>query len=258
MNRGSWIGKIANEGLDCLYPPGLYCICCGKIIDASRTYMMCNECIRDMKWITGRSCAKCGKALGDTDPEDICHGCRHYDYHFDRGYACAEYGAHEKAVLYELKYASRGDIGKILGEIVYDRMVSEFGEDGLGDAYDLVIPIPIFRQRRKTRGFNHAEIIAKSFAERAEIAYSREILFRSRATLPMKGLGPSERMTNIQGAFSVREELKEKIVGKDLLLIDDIYTTGATLSEAARVLKDSGAARVDFASFAAGADYLIV
>lgn len=220
MNRGSWIGKIANEVLDCLYPSGLYCICCGKIIDASRTYMMCNECIRDMKWITGRSCAKCGKALGDTDPGEICFRCRNYDFKFDRGYACAEYGAHEKAVLYELKYASRGDIGKTLGEIVYDRMVSEFGEDGLRDAYDLVIPIPIFRQRRKTRGFNQAEIIAKSFAERAGLAYNDIILFRSKETLPMKGLSPYERTANIEDAFAVREELKEKIVGKDILLIE--------------------------------------
>jgi ComF family protein len=257
MNRGSWIRKLANEVLDCLYPPGLYCICCGKIIDASRTYMMCNDCIRDMKWIRGRSCTKCGKALGDTDPGDVCYGCRNYDYSFDHGYACAEYGAHEKAVLYELKYASRGDIGKTLGEIVYDRMAAEFGENGLKDAYDLVIPIPIFKQRRKTRGFNQAEIIAKSFAERAGIPYSRDVLIRSKETLPMKGLGPSERMANIQGAFAIREELKEKTAGARLLLIDDIYTTGATLSEAARILKDAGASTVDFASFAAGADILL-
>ena len=256
--RHNLISKIINEVADLVYPPGLYCNCCGKITDPGRTYGLCNDCMRDMRWITGRACAKCGKALGETDPGAICHYCKSHEHFFDKGYACCEYGMHEKTLLYELKYASRGDIGVKLGEAAYDRMAAELGEEELRDAYDLVLPVPLYKERKMRRGFNQAELMAREFSERSGIACDDEILFRTRPTEAMKGLGPSERRANIQGAFSVNEEKSPVLAGARTLVIDDIFTTGATLDEIARVLKEAGASRVDTLVFAAGADYLIV
>ena len=68
MSMESWLKRIGNEMLDLVYPPGLYCICCGKIIDDSRTYRLCNDCMRSMNWNTGRCCSRCGRPLADTDP----------------------------------------------------------------------------------------------------------------------------------------------------------------------------------------------
>ena len=247
---------IASELLDVLYPPGLYCNCCGKITDDTRTYGLCNDCMRDIRWVNGRTCVKCGKVMSETDPGEVCFYCRSHEHNFDRGYACAEYGEYEKTLLYELKYASRGDIGLAIGEIIYDRMAAEFGEDGLAPAYDLVIPIPIHKRRKNTRGFNQAELIAKDFAARADLNMEAKLLIRTKETGAMKGLGPAERRTNIQGAFEIREDSEEFIKGARILIIDDIFTTGATLDEAALVLKDAGASRVDFCVFAAGADII--
>ena len=248
--------KIYDGLLDLVYPGSLYCICCGKIIDESRTYRMCNDCIAGINWNTGRRCIKCGKALSDTDPGELCFNCKANVHEFDRGYSCATYGLHERTLLYELKYASRGDIGETIGEIAYDRMLAEFDAEEIRKEFDLVTAIPIYRKRKGERGFNQADVIASSFAKRAGLLYDGEILMRARETSAMKGLSPEERKANIQGAFAIRERKRDKLPGKSILLVDDIYTTGATLDEASSVLKNAGASRVSCLTFASGADII--
>ena len=135
-------------------------------------------------------------------------------------------------------------------------MVSEYGEDVLAAMYDLVTPVPTHRDKQAVRGYNHAGLMGKSFAKRAGLRYDPEIVKRTRPTLPMKGLGPEARIANIQGAFDVRARKLPLIAGARILLIDDIFTTGATIDEIARILKDAGASRVDFLAFAAAGDMI--
>lgn len=257
----SWFEKIGNELLDLVYPPGLYCISCGKITDDSRTYRLCNDCMASVNWITERHCQKCGRPLSPNDPGEICFRCSVREssgssQSFDKGYACAGYGAVEQSVIFALKYGSRTDIGNTLGEILYDRMVSEYGEDVLAGRYDLVTPVPTHRDKQAVRGYNHADLMGKSFAKRAGLRYDPEVVIRTRPTLPMKGLGPEARIANIQGAFGVRARRLPLISGARILLVDDIFTTGATIDEIARILKDAGASRVDFLAFAAAGDMI--
>ena len=261
MSRGEWLKNIGNAMLDLVYPPGLYCISCGKITDDSRTYRLCNDCMRSMNWITPRHCAKCGRPLAETDPGSLCFGCSRREangssYSFDKGYACAGYGAVEQAVIFDFKYGGRSDIGDVLGEILYDRMVSEYGADKLPAMYGLVVPVPTHRERKLRRGFNHAGLMAESFAKRAGLRCDPELMLRIKATAPMKGLGPEERTANIRGAFTVRNSRIQQLENASVLLIDDIFTTGATIDEAAKVLKQYGASRVDFLAFAGGADII--
>ena len=258
--------------LDLVYPPGLYCISCGKIIDDSRTYRLCNDCMKSMNWITDRHCGKCGRPLADTDPGNLCFGCSQREaagrmFSFDKGYACAGYGSCEQAVIFALKYGSRADIGDTLGEILYDRMLAEYEADELDGMYDIVMPVPVHSEKKGIRGFNQADLIGKGFAERAGLHYDPNVLIRRRKTLPMKGLGPEERRENICGAFSIRQRKLSMVEGARILLIDDIFTTGATIDEIAGILKDpwnddedrmhNGAARVDFLAFAGGADIIV-
>ena len=267
MGMGIWTNKIGNELLDLLYPPDLYCICCGKIIDVSRTYSMCNDCIGAIRWVTGRSCAKCGKAMNDNNPKEVCFECSEQTRFFDKGYICSEYGVHEKTLLYELKYASKGYIGEVLGEIAYDKMSAEFGNSYLSKAYDFVIPVPIYKSRHQRRGFNQAELIARSFAKRAGLKTDSEILIRTRATEAMKGLDAAARRMNIRGAFEVRSRKLPLISGARILIVDDIFTTGSTIDEIAKCLKSpisdestaiaKGASRVDFSAFAGASDKLV-
>ena len=273
MSRISWIKRIGSSALDLIYPPGLYCISCGKITDSSRTYGLCNECMAAAGWITGRHCEKCGKPLSQNDRGPMCFSCRDsgsgsQPHVFDKGYACTAYDSVAQSVIFALKYGSRSDIGYNIGEILYDRMLSEFDADELAGMYDLVIPVPIYFEKKKKRGYNHADLMAESFASRAGMRCETEALIRTRATKPMKGLGPEERRANISGAFDLRARKRSLIQGSRILLIDDIYTTGSTLDEIAGILKEpwtdgdgiehSGASRVDFLAYAAAADYLIV
>ena len=130
------------------------------------------------------------------------------------------------------------------------RQPAKYGEDVLAGRYDLVTPVPTHRDKQAVRGYNHADLMGKSFAKRAGLRYDPEVVIRTRPTLPMKGLGPEARIANIQGAFGVRARRLPLISGVRILLIDDIFTTGATIDEIARILKDAGASRVDFLAFA--------
>lgn len=267
MSRLLWLRKIGNEILDLVYPPGLYCICCGKIIDESRTYRLCNDCMKSMNWITERHCEKCGRPLAANDPEKLCFGCAQRAAAgnipaFDKGHACTAYGACAQAVIFDFKYGGRSDIGNTLGEILYDRMISEYLPDELAAMYDIVIPVPIHADKLKKRGFNHAELMGRSFAKKAGLRFDPGVLVRTRSTLPMKGLGPDERRANIHGAFSIKSSRLPLIEGSRILLIDDIFTTGATIEEIASLLKapyadHCGASRVDFLAFAAAGDMIL-
>ena len=278
MSENTWIRKIGNGVLDLVYPPGLYCICCGKIIDGTRIYRLCNDCMPMVNWNTGRYCSKCGRPLSDNDPGEMCFGCtvRRSSGQlrsFDKGHACAGYGSCEQSMIFALKYGSRSDIGDTLGEMMYDRMSAEYGHDELADMYDLVIPVPTHIEKKSKRGYNHADLMAQSFAKRAGIRHAADVVIRTRSTIPMKGLSPEARMANIRGAFSIRESSLPLIAGARILLIDDIFTTGATIDEIARILKEPdandpgryrprhaaripGAIRVDFLVFAAAGDMI--
>ena len=262
MSKESWLRRMGNEMLDLVYPPGLYCICCGKITDDSRTYRLCNECMKSMNWNTGRHCAKCGRPLADTDPGELCFGCAQkvsagQEISFDKGYACTGYGACAQSVIFALKYGGRADIADTLGEIMFDYMLAEYTADELSAMYDIVISVPIHSDKLKKRGFNHAELIGRSFAGRAGLRFDPGALVRTRETVPMKGLGPEERRANIRGAFEIRNSRLPLIQGSRILLTDDIFTTGSTIDEIASLLKSCGAERVDFIAFAAAGDMVI-
>lgn len=249
---------FGTAALDLLYPRGLYCICCDKITDSSRTYRLCGECMDSMRWIDGRTCVKCGRPLADINPYEQCFICRQHVHYFDSGYTCAAYSRCERSVIFSLKYDGNADIADTIGEIMYDRMTAEFSPDELYCMYDLILPVPVHRHKLSTRGFNQAGLIADSFASRTGIKTDPYILIRERETRMMRSLSPQERRDNIRGALSIRPRRKADIAGKSILIIDDIYTTGATIDETARILKEAGAAKVDFLTFAAGSDMLKV
>lgn len=271
MDGKTLIKTIGKEMLDLVYPPSLYCISCGKIIDESRTYRLCNECMAAMNWNTGRWCSKCGRPLAKNDPGSMCFGCTvrkssGQPHGFDKGHVCTGYGAVEQSVIFAFKYGGRSDLCDTLGEMLYDRMASEYEPDELADMYDLVIPVPTFKEKKSKRGYNHAELMAQSFAKRAGILHAPDVIIRTRSTLPMKGLDPAERVANIRGAFCIKERGLDLISGARILLIDDIFTTGATIDEIAYILKNPEACgmgrhsprakRVDFLAFAAAGDMI--
>ena len=260
------LSRLLSSAHDLIYPGDLYCICCGKIIDYTRIYRLCDDCMSEMKWVSGRTCARCGKSLSDHNPGEICYNCREHIHMFDRGYTCTEYGAHERALVFALKYDGRTDIADTIGEIMYDRMTAELSAGELQDRYDALVPVPVHPSRKSSRGYNQAGLIAASLSRRLGIPSDDDLLIRTRETGKMRSLTPDQRRENIRGAFAVRKRRAGDTAGKAFLVIDDIYTTGATVDEIAAALKSErddncwdpapGAGRVDVLTFAAGADVI--
>ena len=244
---------IINIALDLVYPDSLYCICCGKIIDESRPYRLCNECMDGVNWATGRLCAKCGKPMSEFDTGQICYGCREQNHLYRQGYTCARYGNCERAIVFSMKYGGRTDIAKTLGEIMADRLnLTYYGTSpGLSPAeeYDAITAVPMYEPKRLKRGFNQAELIARELSSITGIPYEPAVM-RMRDTPAMKGLSRDERDRNVSGAFQAEGD----VCGKTYLVVDDLYTTGATADAVTKALLDAGAEAVDYISFASGAD----
>ena len=119
-----------------IFPSNIYCISCRSIIDNSRPYALCDDCLSTFQWANGRTCEKCGKILQDAYRHDVCADCRETGHFFEKGYTCVQYGISERELLLSLKYGGQTFIGEKIAHIMADRLENEDFEA------DLVIPVP--------------------------------------------------------------------------------------------------------------------
>lgn len=239
---------IIERGLEALYPSNIYCISCGNIIDGTRPYALCDECVQKFHWLGQKTCTWCGKILEPDYRHEMCWDCRLYGHDFDKGYTCVQYGLYERGVLLDYKYKGKSYIGRKLGDAMYDRIALEEQD------FDLVVPVPMHEKKQAKRGFNQAAVMAARLAERAGIPYAAKLLVRTKKTLPMRGLGAFERHQNLEDAFAESPGNHYRIEGRKILLVDDIYTTGSTMDACSRVLRQCGAKEIHVLSFACGAN----
>jgi len=202
---------------------------------------LCPDCRENIVFIERPICIRCGAPLdpGTKGPEE-CRECRERKRSYvDRFRGAGIYeGVLQKAVL-NFKFDGRRSLARPLAELLAG--VIESGLTGEA-AFDFVCPVPLHPQRLKERGFNQSELLAKYFCEKTGSELRRGILVRTRPTIPQVMLPAGKRRTNVRGAFALGDgaEVKDARV----LLIDDVYTTGATLQECARMLKKGGASAV--------------
>ena len=234
-----------------VFPDDIYCIRCGKIIDSTRTYSLCDDCIINFHWTNKKTCHKCGKLMDEDGIYNLCKDCRNASHYFTRGFTCLMYGLYEKELLLAFKYGKQGYMGEKIGEIIVDRLEPEL-ENGL--FFDIIIPVPIHKKKLRQRGFNQAELMAKPLSKKWGQPLENKTLIRTRSTSAMTSLDPLERRANIAGAFMVKKGEEGVVKGKSILLVDDVYTTGSTLDECSRVLLDAGAKEVFVVTLAAGAN----
>jgi len=149
-----------------------------------------------------------------------------------------------RQIVHLFKYRDTQEAGLAMA-----RMMAGAGRRLLADC-DLIVPVPLYRFRLWRRRFNQAALLAQHLSRHAAKPYAHDVLERRQATRSQVGLSADERQKNVRSAFAVRPEMRPRIEGKSLLLVDDVRTTGATLSACASTLKAAGAARVDVLSFA--------
>jgi competence protein ComFC len=223
------------------YPPT--CVVC--LGNAERHEYLCASCQGKAPRITAPFCAKCSEPFfGAITQTFRCANCEHRTLHFDCAVAAYRSRGLVRKLVHDFKYGKqrhlRYPLAEWLGETLHDPRLR-------GRRFDVIVPVPLHPARERERGFNQAALLAELLAGRATLPL-RPVLERIRYTTTQTAYDRAERMENLHDAFRLRKnrDVRELRV----LLIDDVLTTGSTLSECARVLKAAGAISVHAATAA--------
>lgn len=241
--------------LDLVYPPR--CLLCERLDRPA----VCDECAAAFTPVPEPFCPRCGRPIDEAGAS--CRTCRERmqgaeeeeGWAFDAARACAIYEGAIRHGIHRLKYDGAEMLGEPLGAYLANRCVvgGLFPEATLRQI-GAVVPVPMHPSRERARGYNQARLLAMPIAEMLGVPLlPPDLLRRTRRTPPQVRLGGAARRGNLREAFAVTKNGDMAAVsGKDLLLIDDVFTTGATVDACARALKDAGARSVIVVTLAAG------
>ncbi|MBT3533543.1 MAG: ComF family protein [Rhodospirillaceae bacterium] len=227
--------------LDALLPP--QCLCCGAMVD--RQGNLCAPCWTDMRFLESPCCRACGFPFPHDEGEDVlCAACSRRLPDFDRARAVLAYDEQSRSLMLRLKHADRLD-----GVPAFGQWLARAGAEFWHRA-DLIIPVPLHRWRLIKRRYNQAALLCQALSRQTGVETRLQLLQRSRATVSQGGLSRIGRDRNVRGAFAVRSSDRARLQGSHVVLIDDVFTTGATVSACARILKRNGASSVDVLTLA--------
>lgn len=234
------IAAFGKYGMQLLFP--LRCPVCDEIVTPFGE-KICPGCMEKLRLLTSPYCMKCGKKLQAEG--EMCDDCKRIRHTFVRGRALYEYES-AKAPIYRMKYAGRQEYARFFGE----EMAYYLGKFIREVEPDALIPVPLHPKRYNRRGYNQAALLARAIGEELSIPVKEKYLLRVKDTAPLKMLNPAERQNNLKRAFNINEN---DVKLKKVIMVDDIYTTGSTMDEAARTLREGGVERVYFVALACGA-----
>lgn len=226
-----------------IFPDKYSCNICGKELENSARLGLCEECIKDIHFVGDERCTMCGVRI--EGHKDICDSCRRYPREFSYARSAVVFEDNARILIHKLKFNSERYIAKYLSAFLVDVFVDEKIN------CDIVTCVPLSKKRRRARGYNQAEEIAKYFCERLELDCDMSILVKVKEIEPFAKSTASERIEMVSGAYeAVKPEL---IQDKTVLLIDDVLTTGSTTSEVSKTLVEAGAKEVIVLTFASTA-----
>lgn len=229
--------------INVLYPA--VCPICFDVVKGTQGQSKpCARCRDKLAYIGSARCMKCGKSLNDSDAE-LCFDCVRNKHVYDQAAAVFEYSDGIKQSIYRYKYKGCRNFAEWYGEEMYRSCQIQL------DMWkpQVIIPVPLYEKKKRVRGYNQAELIAQKLGELTKIKVDSGILIRNRATMPMKSLNDIQRAENIKKAFTITSNI---IKYKRVLIVDDIYTTGATVDACARALKEAGVESVYCISLCVG------
>lgn len=209
------------------FPPR--CISCNILLSVDTTGVLCRDCEESLPVLKRREV---------TNPAGNSTG---------KVFSAFDYEEGIRRAIHNLKFNDRPGNAAVLIDLALPRIkhfiFDEHPPCADSPKYDIIIPVPIHFRRKRQRGYNQSELLAKNLAKQAKIAFSVKILEKSLNTPPQSSLGRGERLRNLKEAFRVKHP--ELISGKRVLLVDDVMTTGSTLEHCGRALLEAGAAQVD-------------
>jgi len=227
---------LANSLLDFALPPR--CAGCAEVIEEVGAF--CPDCWGRMEWLGNSGCQTCGLPLAATEA-DCCARCLADPPGLDRMRAAVAYDEMPRSIVLRLKYGRKVALARTMA-----RYMASLGEPGRTEA--LVMPVPLHRRRLWTRGFNQSGLVARELAKDWGYPFEAGLLRRTKSTVPLKGMSHSQRRNAVAGAFAITDA--SRIKGRDIILVDDVLTSGSTAEACARALRKAGAARVELVCWA--------
>jgi len=220
------------------------CHCCERFLEEGQQGI-CPDCLLRIRWIEPPFCTICGVPfLSGEIKNHPCGTCVTQKKYYTIARAIGHYDGPLREAIHRWKYEEKNYLTTFFGE----KMAEGFHHYWDPTFFDLLIPVPLYPQRLRERGFNQALLLVKELSQRTGIPYQSGLLQKERATIPQIDLNGTEREKGVKGSFHV--ERKEDVEGKKILLVDDVYTTGATVNECSKVLLKAETDRVDVLTLA--------
>lgn len=250
----TWVAQTPESLFPVLFASD--CRICGEpLLNISRLPVG-RECLAEIHPPEGSVCSICGERVLSSyaEPDDDglrrCPMCRRVDRPFGRAVAYGSYDGGLRELIHLLKYNGVRPAANVLGRMLADAL------SALGPSFQQptiqLIPVPLYTAKRRQRGFNQAELIARAalkvYPSRERLQVVSDLLLRTRETHSQIGLTSPQRRENLRGAFSMA--CATEVIGREVVLVDDVYTTGTTASECARALRRAGATQVWVATVA--------
>lgn len=227
--------KTLWKGLVNIVYPNICLLCRRPIVNEASS--ICSNCSGEIERNTPPFCQKCGRHIYKTTNElGLCLFCQENQLHFKRAFSACPYEGKVRELIALFKYKGKLALAKPLANILTD-FVKQY-KIAL-QHMDVIMPIPLHSVRLREREYNQSQLLAREIANEFGIKLENNNLVRIKNTTPQISLSDKQRWQNVTGAFKLRR--KKSVFDKNILLIDDLITTGATCSEATYILKDSGA-----------------
>jgi ComF family protein len=244
MGVKSFLVNIKDDFLDMLYPDDAVCVVCGDELGGDAVRGFCAECYKNLPFNAGKVCLCCGAVIGDA--ADYCNRCqaREEPYAFRKARSAFVYEGAVPPLVHGFKFGRRKYLAGHLAAFMTDALLAA------GFPYDIIVPVPLHPKTQKERGFNQAEELGRRVALHMNNGKPCRagLLVKTKATPEQARLAGASRAENLEGTFALHN--KSEIQDKTILLVDDVFTTGATANECARTLKKAGAKEVYVLSLA--------
>jgi ComF family protein len=220
------------------------CPCC-EIFSEEGKQGFCPNCLSQIRWIEPPFCSICGIPFISREVETHpCGACVTHRKYFTIARALGAFEGSLQEAIHRWKYEGK----TYLTPFFADWMAEGLNRHWEPGSLDLLIPVPLHTRRLRERGFNQSLLLVRELSRRTGIPYRKSILQKKKSTIPQVNLSGVEREKELRGTFHVIG--KEELSGLSVLLIDDVYTTGATVNECSKVLLRGGAKRVDVLTLA--------